>query len=123
MSKYGYYTQATPKLCAICGSNQRVEAAHISSKGIGGRGSKAPKDAHDTVLLCSGTGGNTDSRSCHGLQECGLIMISKVEGIYRWYPHLKAAKILQEKPVFAGMRVKPGFWYDFIDEDYEINHE
>jgi len=97
MSKYGYTQHHEPKLCAICGSNQRVEQAHITAKGFGGRGKKAPAGAHDTIPLCAGTGGNTDNRSCHHLQEYGHIRVRIEDGNYIVHMNPHAVRTLSEK--------------------------
>jgi hypothetical protein len=64
-------------LCAICASPHKVESAHLTDKGMGGRGSKAPESAHDTAPLCAGSGGNTDPRSCHGAHHAGYMELQR----------------------------------------------
>lgn len=82
-------------ICAICGCGRNIENAHITAKGLGGRGSKAPADAHDTVRLCAGTGGNTDSRSCHGANHAGELALRRDDAGNLWYrPSGKTAKRL-----------------------------
>ena len=89
------------KLCAICGSPHRVEHAHLTHKGMGGRGSKAPADAHDTAPLCAGTGGNTDLRSCHGQQHAGNLRLWREDGTLMFCATEKGARYLRRKGISA----------------------
>ena len=54
------------KMCAICHRmTGNLEEHHVTQKGMGG--SKKPWVNAETITVCSGTGGNTDLTSCHGL--------------------------------------------------------
>jgi hypothetical protein len=101
-----YSQQPLPKICCICGRNHGVEAAHVTHKGMGGRGKKAPKDAHQTADLCAGTGGNTEWDSCHALQEAGHIVIDRGKDYCDFTPDKVSTPILRRRGIhcFAGKK-------------------
>lgn len=100
-------------LCAICGSGRNIEAAHIAAKGMGGRGSKAPADAHDTAPLCAGSGGNTDRNSCHGANHSGDLAIRRNrQGLLEYRPSVRYASALRRR----GVRCRDGAWHTALYE-------
>ena len=100
------------KVCAICGSPNKVENAHITAKGMGGRGVKAPDDAHLTVPLCAGTGGNTDPRSCPGANHAGFLALTPTY----WFLTDRAPKALQRR---LGTRDGLQHAYRYLDADMD----
>ena len=107
-----------PKLCAICGSPHRVENAHLTHKGMGGRGPKAPDNAHDTAPLCAGTGGNTDLRSCHGQQHAGNLKLYRGEyGRLMFTATEKGARYLRRKGISCREGWQCSAQYENADPD------
>lgn len=71
--------------CAICGSTHNIESHHIHSRGMGGRGKKAPRDAELRIDLCAGDGaGSLDRTSCHGAVHNGDLQIEHSRGVTRF---------------------------------------
>lgn len=110
------------KYCAICGRPEsrgnRVENAHITDKGMGGRGPKAPADAHDTVQLCAGTGGNTDPKSCHGANHAGQLRLKRdAAGRLEFCPGMEYTRVLRRRGVYC----KDGGWYLARYEDADFD--
>lgn len=98
------------RICSICGSPNNIESAHIVSKGMGG---DPAGNRTDTTPLCAGSGGNTDSRSCHGAHHNGELALKRHDNGSLWYTAKgKTAKRLG---------VKEGQWrlalYEHTDPD------
>lgn len=94
------------RICAVCGSARNIENAHITDKGMGGRGSKAPDGWDDTAPLCAGTGGNTDPTSCHGAHHHGLLALRQDDRGVLWVTVQAAyAKTLRRR----GVKIREGW--------------
>lgn len=115
--------------CIICARPASpyfaVDAAHVDPKKMGGRGPKAPADAHDTFDLCSNTGGNTDPSTCHGGNEAGLMDIRRSEAGNAMFL-VRADLESRESDVLADrlaqrLKVKRGLWYFAPYEDVDFD--
>lgn len=94
------------RICAVCGSARNIENAHITDKGMGGRGTKAPDGWDDTTPLCAGTGGNTDKNACHGAHHHGdLTMRADSDGLLWISVTERYAKILRRR----GVKIRAGW--------------
>lgn len=115
------------KRCRVCGTVYGIEGAHITAKGMGGRGKKAPADAHDRLNLCAGSGGNTDNTSCHGADHAGVLIIDNdrfmVPSTFRTPDSERVAGrfIAALNSRRTGRYVEQGVWYPCLPPEVDFD--